>query len=77
MKDDLDYFRELKALEEYRAIGTVEECKEAIERQTLKDVYVWANGSEHCPNCDFDITQRDFDDRFCCRCGQRYKAGEW
>lgn len=77
MKDDLHLHRAIKELEDYRAIGTVEECKKAIERQTLKDVYVWANGSEHCPNCDFNITSRSCDDRFCCRCGQRFKEGEW
>ena len=76
MKDDLDYFRELKQLEEYRKIGTVEECKEALEKQIPKDIYIYANGTEHCPNCDHDISQISFDDVYCSRCGQKLKKGE-
>ena len=45
--------------------------EEVLERQKPKDVYVYANGTEHCPNCEFDVTQTSIDDIYCSRCGQR------
>ena len=29
---------------------------EALEKQLPKKVNVWANGTEHCPVCDKDVT---------------------
>ncbi len=45
----------------------------ALARDTKKEVFVWDNGSEHCPACDFNITSRSVDDWYCCRCGQKIK----
>ena len=43
----------IKALEEvqqYRAIGTPEECRAAVEKQTAKKIEIF-NGQASCPNC--------------------------
>lgn len=73
----------IKALEEvqqYRQIGTVEECREAVEKQTAKkvksispvkdgDSYVGLIG--RCPCCG-DILEED---TVYCDCGQRLDWG--
>ena len=76
MKEDLDYFRELKQLEEYRKIGTVEEFKDLKELRTAQKVNVWVNSvfdvhSYHCPNCEANLTGMGFN--FCIECGQKIK----
>ncbi len=65
----------VKALTEiqyYRSIGTVEECREARERQIpikpkgiYKTRYIW--DSAYCPVCGCGITERW---NFCQSCGQ-------
>ena len=45
----------------------------AEELQEVLELNVWANGTEHCSNCEHDLSQRDYDDTHCPRCGQRYK----
>jgi formamidopyrimidine-DNA glycosylase len=57
----------------FEALAT---ASEALEKQIPKDIYIYANGTEHCPNCDHDITQISFDDVYCSRCGQKLKKGE-
>lgn len=78
------YEMAIKALEEvqrYRQIGTVEECREAVEKQTAKkvksispvkdgDSYVGLIG--RCPCCG-DILEED---TVYCDCGQRLDWGE-
>ena len=54
----------------------VELSAEALEKQIPKDIYIYANGTEHCPTCDHDITQISIDDVYCSRCGQRLKKGD-
>lgn len=63
----------LNEVEEYRAIGTPEECREAVEKQTAKLVIdntptedsVWYQ----CPTCKGDLTTiRGF---YCQYCGQK------
>lgn len=61
----------IKALEEvqkYRAIGTPEQCRAAMEKQTAKKVEIWADGSEHCPCCDKNNSYLGF--KVCIECGQ-------
>ena len=78
------YEMAIKALEEvqkYRKIGTVEECREAVEKQTAKkvksispvkdgDSYVGLIG--RCPCCG-DILEED---TVYCDCGQRLDWGD-
>ena len=72
----------LKEIQQYREIGTVEECREAVEKQKLKtpgrtgmdeqDCYI-------CPNCGADIGSIDDyfpRDRYCHECGQAIQWNE-
>lgn len=78
------YEMAIKALEEvqqYRAIGTVEECREAVEKQTAKkptliDYKKYANFVDNvdflqdaywCPNCKLVVRSGSF----CRDCGQK------
>lgn len=66
----------IKALEEvqqYRKIGTPEECRAAVEKQTAKKIEIWADGSEHCPCCDKDISCLGI--KVCIECGQLLDLG--
>ena len=59
----------LDELEQYRAIGTIEECRTAVERmKPKKPVYqIDTNGTRHskCPNCEsFGVVN------YCIMCGQ-------
>lgn len=44
------YSRQCEQLDEYKEIGTVEECRKAVEKQTAKKIENW-NGQASCPNC--------------------------
>lgn len=69
----------IKALEEvqqYRAIGTVEECREAIEKQKSKEPikskeqkirYV---NTYYCPTCNLGFTGFNIA-KWCYHCGQK------
>lgn len=72
----------LEELQQYREIGTVEECREAVKKQKLKtpgrtgmdeqDCYI-------CPNCGADIGNIDDyfpRDRYCHECGQAIQWNE-
>lgn len=51
----------LEEIQQYRAIGTIEECREARERQRSKKPIISHigqvndRGKAHCPNCRQDI----------------------
>ena len=71
----------LNALEEvqkYREIGTVEECREAVEKQSPKkpkEILRHRGGFElrHCPNCntDYEVDVRyTITDGYCPKCGK-------
>lgn len=75
-----EYWQELmemsiKALEEvqqYRAIGTVEECRAAVEKQTDEKptaVLGTFGGTDYeCKNCGSDVC---YGDEYCRWCGQK------
>ena len=77
------YIRAKKRLDEYIAIGTPEQCREAMNKQTektvrdqLKTKYIWAVG--YCPVCGTGITSRW---NYCQNCVQKvrwepYRFGE-
>ena len=44
------------------------EVAEALEKQIPKQLHRYANGTEHCPNCDANLTGMGF--RYCVECGQ-------
>lgn len=60
----------IKALEEvqqYRAIGTPEECQAAMEKQTAKKI-----SSAWCPNCKKYLTTQHLKGKYhCVYCGQK------
>lgn len=65
-----------KALEEvqqYRAIGTVEECRAAVEKQTRIKVGRWKDGHACCSMCRRGVVKED---RYCCYCGQKLDWSE-
>ena len=47
---------------------------EALEKQVAKKLVVWDNGTQHCPNCEHDLTYISSEDEYCCRCGQRLES---
>lgn len=47
---------------------------DSLEKQIAKEPEVWANGTEHCPCCEKDVTNMYF--KVCIECGQRLKEGE-
>lgn len=57
----------LKEVQKYRGIGTVEECREAREKQKAKrPKHIW-DGTTECPECAKRLL-RHYD--FCPDCGQ-------
>ena len=52
----------------------IKTCIEALEKQVSKKPEVWANGTEHCPCCEHDLTYISSEDEYCCRCGQRLEG---
>ena len=46
----------------------MDEGADALEKQVPKKLHIYANGSEHCPNCDANLTGMGF--KFCVECGQ-------
>lgn len=70
----------LKEVQQYRENGTVEECREAREKQNHKVLKFYGDGEEGlllCPNCDgdlWDLMDCGFD--FCPYCGQAIQWNE-
>lgn len=79
-----EYIEELEAeVEQYRAIGTPEECKAATEKQTAKQPYYEGDGYASgqlvydtwiCPCCGkhYEVDYDDYD--FCPNCGQKIES---
>ena len=65
--------KSIKALEEiqqYRSIGTVSECREAMEKQRAKKYERGLDKEVRCPICG-TFTTDIYEHRFCSYCGQR------
>lgn len=61
-------------IKQYRAIGTIEECREAMEKQRgKKEVLESYCGfdSYECPVCGADVNCRN---KYCHRCGQKLEV---
>lgn len=80
----------MKALEEiqqYRAIGTIEECREASERQRAKKPSIlnkekvisqgqmFVANHFKCPNCGINQAYFDGIPKYCDNCGQKLEEG--
>ena len=57
----------LNEIQQYRAIGTVEELKALKEKNIPKKRGIWKSGRTCCPNCERGVVTED---RFCSYCGQ-------
>ncbi len=76
----------LDMLAEYKKIGTLEECRQAREKQKAKKVGVWGDGVGDdgeilydmytCPNCEKDYENDYHDYEYCPECGQRMDRSE-
>lgn len=72
------YERDYNELERYKEIGTVEECREAVEKRKPKkpkEILRHRGGFEmqHCPKCDTDyqVDRRyKIKDGYCPACGK-------
>ena len=51
-------------------------CIEALEKQVAKKPEVWANGTEHCPCCEHNVTYISSEDEYCCRRGTKIDWSE-
>ena len=71
----------IKALEEvqqYREIGTVEECREAVEKQKPKKIIIESYCPTECPTCGHELSTSSGDGYYkyptflkrCPKCGQ-------
>lgn len=67
----------LEEIQQYRAIGTVEECREARERQRVKDIIHNPDGGVDedwlCPSCGRFCSPYT---KHCQHCGQAVKVGD-
>jgi len=78
--EDFHVCNEDKIIGQYLAIGTVEECREAMERQKPKIPNIWGDGYDDegnmiydmydCPNCgkSYEVDYHDY--KYCPECGQ-------
>ena len=77
------YSRQCSELDAYKEIGTVEECREAVERQKPKKILPLTNGllfddgwRHKCPNCGCAVGENIYhpdvtkDYEYCSMCGQ-------
>ena len=63
----------LEEIQQYKAIGTIEEFKALKEKVTPKKRGIWKSGHTCCPTCERGVVTED---RFCCCCGQALKPKE-
>ena len=66
------YERDYEELEQYRNIGTVEECREAVEKQKPMKVNEVHVDEYYCPACDSEncCDQGKVYDKYCPVCGR-------
>lgn len=63
----------LKEIQKYREIGTVEECREAMEKQKAKKIQVGVQNFYKCPMCQSILR---ITDKYCHECGQAINSLE-
>ena len=69
----------LKEIQQYREIGTVEECREAVEKQKTKYIKIESYCPAYCPTCRFELSESLGDGYYeyfenlsrCPKCGQK------
>lgn len=76
----------LKEVQQYREIGTVEECRKAVEKQKAKEIIIRNWNPTRCPTCNYELSTSLGDGYYkhpiflerCPNCGQaiRWKESE-
>ena len=75
--DDIDFaISALKEIQQYREIGTVEECREAVEKQNYMKIKTIEEMCFECPKCKELVAHDDGWNtyNYCPNCGQKL---EW
>ena len=68
----------LKEIQQYRAIGTVEECREAVEKQKPKKPVKDKYHHNCCPNCGWIVSgEGGYGEEFCPHCENCGQAIQW
>lgn len=68
----------LKEVQQYREIGTVEECWEAVEKQKLKKPVKDKYNHNCCPNCGWIVSgEGGYGEEFCPHCENCGQAIRW
>ena len=60
----------VEELKQYRAIGTVDECRAAVDKQTARKAttnHSWTHYHFFCPVCNMEVN----DMKYCPNCGQK------
>ena len=59
----------IREVQQYRKIGTVEECREAVEKQKLKKPVKDKYNHNCCPNCGWIVSgEGGYGEEFCPHC---------
>lgn len=64
-------------LREYESIGTVEECRAAVEKQRAKKVVKDEYNHDCCPNCGWIVYQEEWGGRYLPHCENCGQAIDW
>ena len=68
----------LKEIQQYREIGTVEDCREAVEKQKLKKPVKDKYNHNCCPNCGWIVSgEGGYGEEFCPHCENCGQAIRW
>ena len=68
----------LKEIQQYREIGTVEECREAVKKQKLKKPVKDKYNHNCCPNCGWIVSgEGGYGEEFCPHCENCGQAIQW
>ena len=67
----------LKKVRQYMAIGTVEECQEAMEKQKAKKPVKDEHNHECCPSCGWIVYRDEYGGRYLPHCENCGQAIDW
>lgn len=70
--------KSIKEVQRYREIGTVKECREAVEKQKLKKPVKDKYNHNCCPNCGWIVSgEGGYGEEFCPHCENCGQAIRW
>ena len=69
----------IRKVQQYQEIGTVEECRKAVEKQKVKYIKIESYCPAYCPTCRFELSESLGDGYYeyfenlsrCPKCGQK------